>query len=690
MSSVDQLLETADALLEKGRVAEARLVYAEATEKYPDSADAWMMLGLIAQEQGQPDTAEAHLRRAVELDDQFVEAMLNLANVLRQQGRLDEAAHFAQLAVQCDGDYSEAWVFLGGLYQSRGMIAEAIAANEQTLRLNPALTPLWLTQAALAMQYGQFQMAAQCYRQVIAQTPNNAEAHNQLGGVLMRQAQYTEAEAAIRTALRLNPEYAEAHANLGNLFRETERFEEAAACFRQALEIKPDFVGALINLGHLAQQQKRFTEAIPYYEKALEIAPDFADAYFVLGNMHLELGDAKTAVRWLDAGLHRKPDNADARVNLGCALNTAGEWQQAVTQFMQVLAVNPSHAQAHFNLGLTQKALGRYVAAADSFQAALALDSDNIETRLALSLVSLLRGELAEGWRHYGVRPSMRDKPWGATDTLADNLRGKRFLLVKDQGIGDEIFFLRFAPLLKARGAWIACRTDPKIASLLARCPSIDQVLVDDAMPDSIDATFSVGDLPFLLGVDTLAQLPPPLPLTIRDDAMVAVRQALQEIGNGPFIGVTWWAGSKASAEQKLAYREIPLPALVEVLRGVNTPILILQRNPSSEDIAYLKQSVDVPVHDLSAWNDDIERMLALLSVLDDYVGVDNTNMHLSACVGKPCRILVPHPPEWRAMAEGRHSVWFPEFALYRQLPGGDWSAALQALKLDLTGALNG
>ncbi|MDP3584461.1 MAG: tetratricopeptide repeat protein [Thiobacillus sp.] len=688
MMDANALLEQADALLERNQLNEAKRLYAEVAQHAPANADAWMMLGLIEQEQAQPAAAEAHLRRAVELDDQFVEAQLNLANLLRQQGRLDEATHFANLAVKCDEGYTEAWVFLGGVYQSRGMLAEAIAANQRALQLAPDLTDLWLHQGALSLQYGQFQNAVQCYRQVIAQAPTHAEAHNRLGGALMRQAKYAEAETAIRTSLQIDPGYVEAHANLGNLFLEMEQYNRAADCFRQALQINPNFVGALANLGHLAYQQKQFSDAAPYYEKVLQLAPDFTEAHLVLGNIHLELGDAAAAVRCFEEGVRSAPLNPDARISLGYALNELGEQSKANAQFIRALEINPNHAQAHFNQGLTQKALGNYTEAASCFGKALSLEPNNIETQLALSLVSLLLGNLAEGWRHYRARPSMRDKPWSAPDALANDLHGKRFLLVKDQGIGDEIFFLRFAPLLKARGAWIAYRTDPKIASLVARCAFIDQVVGEHEALESIDATLSVGDLPYLLEVNEIDQIPAPIPLPVLADAMDAVQQELKKMGEGPFIGVTWWAGSKQTrADQaNLAFREIPLPELADVLRGVQATILILQRNPSREDIEYLRQAVDLPIHDLSYLNNNIEHMLALLSFLDDYIGVDNTNMHLSACVSKPCRILVPHPPEWRAMSESRHSIWFPGFSLYRQSPDSDWSPALQALKSDLAG----
>jgi hypothetical protein len=88
--------------------------------------------------------------------------------------------------------------------------------------------------------------------------------------------------------------------------------------------------------------------------------------------------------------------------------------------------------------------------------------------------------------------------------------------------------------------------------------------------------------------------------------------------------------------------------------------------------------------HDFSAANAELEDMLALLALLDEYVGVSNTNMHLAAGLGKRARVLVPYPPEWRWMVEGAASPWFPGFVVYRQSPDKDWTAALARLADDL------
>jgi hypothetical protein len=76
--------------------------------------------------------------------------------------------------------------------------------------------------------------------------------------------------------------------------------------------------------------------------------------------------------------------------------------------------------------------------------------------------------------------------------------------------------------------------------------------------------------------------------------------------------------------------------------------------------------------------------MLALLAVLDEYVTVSNTNVHLRAAVGRGSRVLVPHPPEFRWMAAGRVSPWFPDSLIYRQDRAGSWDTAFAALTADL------
>ena len=113
------------------------------------------------------------------------------------------------------------------------------------------------------------------------------------------------------------------------------------------------------------------------------------------------------------------------------------------------------------------------------------------------------------------------------------------------------------------------------------------------------------------------------------------------------------------------------------------------QRNPDGGQTERLAALTGKTVHDASAVNADLEDMLALLSHLQEYVGVSNANMHLLAGLNGRARVLIPNPAEWRWMAQGRISPWFPRFTVYRQSTDLSWTEAVAQLRADLAAGVN-
>jgi hypothetical protein len=204
-----------------------------------------------------------------------------------------------------------------------------------------------------------------------------------------------------------------------------------------------------------------------------------------------------------------------------------------------------------------------------------------------------------------------------------------------------------------------------------------------------VDATEVHGGLPSLSERITVfwPPLPPPLAFTPRDDRIASIRERLCEFGPPPYLGITWRGGISPSDQGGMPwmlYKEIGIKPLAQALRDFTGTCIALQRNPAPGELDVLTSGLDRNVLDLTALNDDLEDMLALLAVLDEYVAVSNTNVHLRAGLDKVTRVLVPCPPDWRWMDAGRTSPWFPACRVYRQSARGDWSAALAELKSDL------
>jgi hypothetical protein len=182
-------------------------------------------------------------------------------------------------------------------------------------------------------------------------------------------------------------------------------------------------------------------------------------------------------------------------------------------------------------------------------------------------------------------------------------------------------------------------------------------------------------------------RIPPPLPLTPLPERVAEMRERLASAGPPPYLGLTWRGGTPPREQRMVVwalYKEIGIAPLAAALRKCAGTFIALQRKPAASEIDTLSQALGRTAHDFTDLNEDLEGMLALLTLLDEYIGVSNTNVHLRASAGRTVRVLVPCQPDWRWMHSGRTSLWFPGSTVYRQSPRGDWRAALAALEQDL------
>jgi hypothetical protein len=269
---------------------------------------------------------------------------------------------------------------------------------------------------------------------------------------------------------------------------------------------------------------------------------------------------------------------------------------------------------------------------------------------------------------------------------LPERLDGQRVLLLGEQGIGDVLFFLRFAPLLRDRGARITLACERKLLSVVSPGDVLDAVR--EAREEApFDLEMPIGDLPALL---QCAETPPPWPFALDEGQRSLARQRLSALGPSPYLGVTWRAGTDVLRRREFGNDPTALMKSVEpgllgsALRGWPGTVIVLQRNTNPEDTAAFAAALQGSLGDLSALGDDLPALLGVLSLLDEYVCVSNTNVHLLAGIEGTARVLVPYPGEWRWMRREGPSPWFPDFPVYRQPQSRDWSVPLSTLRTTL------
>ena len=451
------------------------------------------------------------------------------------------------------------------------------------------------------------------------------------------------------------------------------------------------FIDALLMAQHY-HQEGRWQEAEQIYGQILEAYPNQPDALHYLGVLAHDTGRQELAAQFIRKALRIRPSDVGALVNLGNVLTDQGRLDDAVKTFRKALRIDSNIAQGHYNHAITLKQLGRIDEAIAAFREAIRIQPELPDAHWNLATTLLLDGQFSEGWQEHEWRwaakgrDNVRNKgnvPQPGWD--GSPLNGRTVFLHTEQGLGDDLFFLRFAPRLKKHGARICHDPDPKIASIISRLPFIDKVSAKGEELQGTDIVLYVGDLPLFVGMKSASDIPPAYDLAVEDERLARMKARLSSLGPGPYIGVTFRAGTVNKPGKY--YKEVPLAGLGQALAGLEATFLALQRLPKAGEIERLSEAIGRPVHDFTALNDDLEEMLALLSLIDEYVTVSNTNVHLRAGTGRTSRVLVPKLVEWRWMAKGDESPWFPDCRVYRQQVDGSWDAAFAALAADLNGA---
>lgn len=597
--------------------------------------------------EGKPAEAEPHFRDAIRLDPRHADAHGNLGVALAQLKRLPEAEAAFRLAV----------------------------------RLDPGVVTVYVNLATCLHQQGRHPECEEWARQAIQLDPAVAEPHFLLGCALDARGRPEPAEAALREAVRLNPRHAEAQYRLGRLLARTDKHADAEAALRESLKLRPASAAAWSALGMLLEGQERADEAVDCAREALKLDPESADLHNCLG-VALARGEkfpeAQAAYR---EAVRRAPALASAWSNLGNALRSTGELEEAEKSLREALRLHKDYAEAHNNLAIVLVQAGRDDEALKHYDEAIRLRPDYPEARMNRSLSWLGRGEFDRGWAEYEWRFKVRpNKGGGPPGPRWDGkpMEGKTLLITAEQGLGDSVQFIRYAPLAKAAsGATVVFDCPTPLAGLIATCPGVDRVAPrGSGEVVTYDAHVPLLSLPALYGVPPAAATAP-VPYFRPDPARVEHwRQELAALP-GLKVGISW-QGSTIHKGDKM--RSVPLARFAGLAAVPGVTLVSVQKGPGTEQLAD-PAAAALRVADFGAkTSPEMADAAALMMSLDLLVSVDTAVVHVAGALGRPVWVAVPYAADWRWLRDREDTHWYPHTRLFRQTAPGDWDPVFERL----------
>ncbi|MGY0833203.1 tetratricopeptide repeat protein [Azospirillum argentinense] len=563
-------------------------------------------------------------------------------------------------------------------HHQSGRLAEAATLYGRILEADPEQPDAAQFLGVLHAQTGRPADGARLLRRALALRPDSAGGHSNLAGARQTMGDAAGAEAGYARALRLDPLLADAHASRAAALRDLNRVPEAARSAQRALALLPASADALVNLAESALAGRRGEEAERAARRAAALAPGSPAAWMMLGSAcaaQKRWDEAEAAYR---AALDLAPGYGAAWGNLGSLLAGLGRFEEALAAFATAEERGFSGPSLWSARGNARLAMARPAEALADFDRVLQARPGDAGMRWNRGFARLLAGDCEGGWPEFDWRrhDARAEPPWrrfAQPTWTGGDIAGRTILLYAEQGLGDTLQFVRYVPLVAARGARVILEVQRPLVSVLSGLPGVERLIArGDPLPD-FDLECPLMSLPRAFGTK-LDDVPTAVPYLRADPKRAAAwseRLADGQLTGGPGlrVGLVWAGNPRFPGD---ALRSPRLAGLRPVLDAPGVRFFGLQKGPGREDL----DRVPMPstFTDLGPDIADFADTAAIMANLDLVISSCTGPAHLAGALGVPVWVVLPLSPDWRWLLGREDSPWYPTARLFRQTRVGDWA----------------
>jgi tetratricopeptide (TPR) repeat protein len=556
---------------------------------------------------------------------------------------------------------------------NQGRLTEALGYFEEFVRRQPQDAHGYNNLANIFLFLGRYDEAIANYRQAIELLPSQAGFHNHLSYAYSKAGKGEEAEIYARQALRLNPNYAEAHNHLGIALGLQEKWPDAEASFLQSLRLEPNFAMAQSNVVHPLLQQGRPEEALAWAESAVRLAPAQAEGHAALSAVYVRLNRLDEALASSRRAIELNPQLPESYINEATAYLKMGRLDEVTRICKDVLRLRPDFIDVEYVLGMVALRENRPSQALESFNRLLTKKPQDAQVHFNRAVTLLVQGNYEEGWPEYEWRWRWKDfvtRPLPGPMWDGSPLDGKTILLHAEQGLGDTMQFVRYAPLVKQRGGTVILACPQVLLKLLSRCAGIDRLVAQETFTDRTDEHAALLSLPRIFKT-TVPTIPADVPYIVPDPDLVDSWRRELTTQPGFKIGIAWQGSSKHQDDR---FRSLPLASFAPLAQIANVQLFSLQKGNGQDQLA----TVPFKVIDLGRRLDEASGAFmdtaAVMMSLDLVISADTATAHLAGALGVPVWLALRFAPDFRWLLDRDDSPWYPTMRLFRQKSPGQWT----------------
>ena len=466
------------------------------------------------------------------------------------------------------------------------------------------------------------------------------------------------------------------------------RDKEALLSYQNIIKEDPSLAGPYYNIGIILKRNGRVEEAIDIYKKAISLKPDYVQAYNNLGVLYKDNKKYENAIKMFTRAKELQPDHQNSYYNLALIKKEQGLDEEAIELFLKVLELNPEHNEAKYRISITKFDNGLLEESKKYLQEILISDETHEGAAKYLAFIALKQVRFQEVWKYYEYRWKVspgKDLIWPFQGRpLWKGEKGKRVVLWKEQGVGDDIIFLGLVSEVKEMCSSLSVFVDPRLQLLCRRAmPEINFVKdIDELKEVDSDYHLPIGSVPGLIRND-ISDFDRTVTGYLKADPIrvASIRNELQLDGKIA-IGISWKSFNSLNHTKK----SVQLRDLERVFSGLDIVLVNLQYGDVEDEIREFKEETGIEVVQCASVDnkEDLDGLAALIEVCDIVVSTTNVTVHMAGALAKETWVLLPYVANFWWLTERQDSIWYPSATLYRQPTLDDWVSVYLSIRKDL------
>jgi ADP-heptose:LPS heptosyltransferase/Flp pilus assembly protein TadD len=353
---------------------------------------------------------------------------------------------------------------------------------------------------------------------------------------------------------------------------------------------------------------------------------------------HIQHGQLETALALYDALLDQSPTCLEARYNKAHTLKDLARYQEAIGEYQKVLTLDPNYTFAHLGLAQCYLALGDFK-----------------------------RGLPGLIYRHPEIQNFTKH------NFLVADLTGQRILIRCEWGFGDIFQFIRYAKLLKERGAYVILQSYQELIPLLKQCPYIDEIFTEGQEFPDYSIQVPLLSLPESF-CTTRATIPHSVPYLYPDPKLSEYWKQQLDSEHRFKIGLCW-SGRGEDTVPAHVQKNIPVEQISRIADLPGAVVYALQKTDLDLHNYNIKQFDNLDVQ-----SGHFMDTAAIMQHLDLIITIDTSLAHLAGALNRPVWTLLPSTADWRWMTQCNTSAWYPSMTLFRQTSPGNWDTVIDTV----------